>query len=42
MIRLNGEKMRQKLEKLLVSNGCGKGRVNGGNGNGNGGNGKRH
>lgn len=39
MIRLNGEKMRQKLENLLESNGQDKGRyLNGKNGNGNNGN----
>ena len=42
MIRLNGEKMRQKLERLLTSNGNEKRELSGRNGNGNGVNGKRH
>ena len=43
MIRLNGEKMRLKLGKLLVSNGHGiKKEVNGRNGNGNGINEKKY
>ena len=43
MIKLNGEKMRQKLGRLLLSNGYGiKKEVNGKNGNGNGTNGKEY